>query len=315
MRILLDTNIWRYIVDADAVVTVQKAALRSKQRIAIAPAVLHEAARTRDPGLREALLSAMKRPTWQRLMPEAYSEALEFKDEVRRLRPEWLRPVPNLRQFNRLRRDWRACQGGAWSRVDREAELLQRLDAKRIDRAREDAKTLRAYGMRMSDSWQTVSLQKILAKPSASLPGWNGEAFEPWRFVAHDVFHHAIASGAHPYIDWLENEVDLGLMLFQSSSLVSFWLHEAQTLRMRRHWLRWAFEFLQQFRRVTDGTPVDSQVGSYLLDVDIMLSADKNLVRVAERCRNEAPFSMATSRTVPGGSAAVSAVLGALEAT
>jgi len=39
MRILLDTNIWRYIVDADAVVMVQKAALRSKQKIAIAPAV------------------------------------------------------------------------------------------------------------------------------------------------------------------------------------------------------------------------------------------------------------------------------------
>jgi hypothetical protein len=35
------------------------------------------------------------------------------------------------------------------------------------------------------------------------------------------------------------------------------------------------------------------------VDVDIFLSADKNLVRIAERCRLEAPFPVARAQLVP----------------
>ena len=113
----------------------------------------------------------------------------------------------------------------------------------------------------------------------------------------------------HPYVEWLRGEIDLELMLFDSTSLRRFWLQEVQSVNMPRHWLRWAFEFLQGMHKVSDGTPVDCQLGTYLLDVDLFVSADRVLVAIAERCKKDAPFQMARSARVPGGSAGVDAVL------
>jgi hypothetical protein len=79
---------------------------------------------------------------------------------------------------------------------------------------------------------------------------------------------------------------------------------------MPRHWLWWAFEFLQRHHRVTDGTPADAQFGSYLVEADLMLTADKVLVNIAERCRKDAPFTIADSRLVKAKEA-VDAVIAA----
>jgi hypothetical protein len=100
-------------------------------------------------------------------------------------------------------------------------------------------------------------------------------------------------TAGHPSKDWLEGELDLQFMANQSEELTRFWLHEVDLLMMRRHWLRWAFEFLQRFRRVTDGTPVDIQLGTYLIDADLFVSADKVLIWIASRCRLDAPFVVA----------------------
>lgn len=51
MTILLDSNVWRYIVDANATAKVLQAALKSSHRIAIAPAVVYEALRTENPAI------------------------------------------------------------------------------------------------------------------------------------------------------------------------------------------------------------------------------------------------------------------------
>src|SRR5436309_617381 len=102
MRVLLDSNIWRYLVDADAIARLQAITRRTNIRILVAPAVLYEALRLRDEELRRRLVTAMTLPAWRRLMPEAYSESNEFKDEVRRLRPQWLRQKADLAWYRRL---------------------------------------------------------------------------------------------------------------------------------------------------------------------------------------------------------------------
>ncbi len=114
-------------------------------------------------------------------------------------------------------------------------------------------------------------------------------------------------------VDWLGSELEIEFMLSQSASLVRFWLHEVELRRMPRHWLRWAFEFLQRLHRVTAGTPADGQLGTYLVDADLMLSADKVLVSIANRCRRDALFAVAESRLVAGAGRAVASVLEALE--
>jgi hypothetical protein len=64
---------------------------------------------------------------------------------------------------------------------------------------------------------------------------------------------------------------------------------------------------------VTEGTPGDTQLGTYLVEVDIMLSADKVLVNIANRCRKDAPFTIAESRLVTREEA-IGTVIGVLEA-
>jgi hypothetical protein len=296
MRILLDSNIWRYIVDADAVLTVQKAARSSRHSIVVAPAVLYEAAHTGDKPLRDKLLGAMARPSWKRLMPEAYWEAEEVKGEVRRLRSEWLWPRPNLRRYRCIRYDWVRSRGGVWERIRDDTELLQRLDAEMGQRTRDQAHALREDALSWPPKWRTANLTKTMGSFSSPRPGWNGKPVEAWRIDGLNVFTMAMNMPGHPAIDWIEGEVDIVLMLFQSALHTKFWLHDVDVQRMRRHWLRWAFAFLQRLHRVTDGTPVDAQLGTYLVDTDLLLSADKVFVNIAERCRKDAQFAIAESR-------------------
>lgn len=311
-RILLDSNVWRYIVDARALPDVLRAARVSKHRILVAPAVLYEAAQTTNQDVRNDLLSAMSLPLWKRLMPEAYSESEEVKAEVKRLRPAWLREIPDLVAFTRIRHDWTRARGGAWERIKKDVELLKLGDAATRAQARNQAQELRADALAWPAAWRETPLNEVSMHPSFSIAGWDNTPFEPWRFDALSAFRTSMSTEGHPAVDWLEGVIDLRLMLFQLSSLTRFWLGDVETTRMPRHWLRWAFEFLQRQHKVTDGTPVDTQIGTYLIEADLMLSADKGFVRIANRVKADAPFPLAESRTLPGGASAVNSVLDAL---
>ena len=75
--------------------TADKSAVRNwSHRVQIAPAVVYEALRLRDVPLRNRLVALMTNRRFERLMPEAYNEAMEILAEIRRLRPDWLAPIP-----------------------------------------------------------------------------------------------------------------------------------------------------------------------------------------------------------------------------
>ena len=214
--------------------------------------------------------------------------------------------------FNRVRHDWIRARGGLWDRIKSDAEMLQRAEAAVREEARQQAVELRAGAMNWPASWREVPLTKMSMSPSFSIAGWGDVSVEPWRFDALTAFRTSMRMAKHPTFDWLGGEIDLELMTFQLKSLTQFWLGNVEAVHMRRHWLRWAFEFLQRQHKVSDGTPVDTQIGTYLLDADSMLSADKVFVKIANRVKNDAPFPLASSYVVPGGAAAIESVLGAL---
>jgi hypothetical protein len=110
---------------------------------------------------------------------------------------------------------------------------------------------------------------------------------------------------ASPYREWLDSEVDVFTMLYEEASMNRLWLHELDPSNVPRQWLRGAFEFLQAWSQVTDGTPGDSALAGYLVDADYALSADRNFVRFAERCHSEAPFPTARSQVISGGATGV----------
>ncbi len=66
-RILVDTNVWRYIADAGALEVVNRAARDGNGRILACPAVLYESLRLKDASLRHRLVKAICRSRWSRL--------------------------------------------------------------------------------------------------------------------------------------------------------------------------------------------------------------------------------------------------------
>ncbi|MFE4227953.1 hypothetical protein ACFRJ8_08725 [Arthrobacter sp. NPDC056886] len=103
--LMLDSNVWRYIVDADAVETVRRAA-KSKVQLVACPAIVFEALRIDNTALRRKLAKAMTEGAWKRLMPEAFMETEELHQAIAKLRPEWLQPHPDMRLWRLLKSDW-----------------------------------------------------------------------------------------------------------------------------------------------------------------------------------------------------------------
>ena len=87
-RVLLNTNIWRYVVDAKAVGALLSLARGRTYQVQIAPAVLYETLRLGDHALRDAIVKIMTNDRFTRLMTEAYSESMEILREIKRARPD-----------------------------------------------------------------------------------------------------------------------------------------------------------------------------------------------------------------------------------
>jgi hypothetical protein len=89
-------------------------------------------------------------------------------------------------------------------------------------------------------------------------------------------------------------------MLSVGAGWVSFWFYDVDLHAVPRCWLRWAFEYLQAFRKVTAGTPCDTQLATYLPEADIVLSTDGGFVDRIEECRKYAPCVPPIAERLPG---------------
>lgn len=309
MLILLDSNVWRYIADAEAAGALQSAAAKTRNRIVIAPAVLYETLRMRDATLRRRLAEIMTRPAWHRLMPDAYSESEEIGAEVRRLRPEWLREYPDLGWYRRIRSDWKKSNGGFWSRArhtpDTEHRHIGALDGGTIERARANARRQRQGISDKDRPMLGKPLNTVMGRPAGPEMGWDGEAVEAWRLHAWSFMTSSLGEEGSAHHEWLSGEVDLRFALFRAASWTRFWFYDVDAQHLPRMWLRWSMEFMQSFQKVTDGTPVDAQIASYATEVDLIVSADTRFVEMCKRCQREAPFKVADATSLVGGDAGV----------
>lgn len=186
-RALLDSNIWRYFVDHGSEGRLLKVAQKGAYDVQIAPGVLYEALRLRDPLLRRRLVRLMTNPRFVRLMPEAYSESAEILGEVKRARPEWLLGAPDLQFYQRLYLDWTRKMGGVWVRCARnpgnEAKYIQQAEGKSLEEALLQTKAARKE--MIEARWnRKPRLDEVLGGLNQPLPGWNGEMIEAWRSTA-----------------------------------------------------------------------------------------------------------------------------------
>jgi hypothetical protein len=115
-RVLLDSNVWRYVADMRSQGALLQVACRSAYDVQIAPVVVYEALRLKDASVRAALIRLMTNRRFHRMMPEAYSESMEILQEIKRVQPDLLRDKPDLHRFNREKKDWMRKAGGFWDR-------------------------------------------------------------------------------------------------------------------------------------------------------------------------------------------------------
>jgi len=314
MRVFLDTNIWSYVADWGAASELAAVIRESNVELAVSPAIVDEAMALPQEAARSRLLSVVTDPRWTRLMPEAFNECAEVKREIQRLRPEWIIAAPKLAEVNRLRYDWVRRTGGFWGRARTGALPLVSDESVRGDResrlAREESYRIR---QRVATNGRPAGgdthLEHVAYIPANGTPGWNGNPVHYWRMPSLRFFRAELLIYASPVREWLDSEVDVVAMLGDAASMNRLWLHEMDPTAVPRQWLRGAFEFLQAWHKVTDGTPGDARLATHLVEVDWLVSADKNFVRFAERCRSEAPFPTAQAHRVAGGRAGVDALL------
>jgi hypothetical protein len=88
-------------------------------------------------------------------------------------------------------------------------------------------------------------------------------------------------------------------LLSDHARWVSFWFYDVDVQAVPRCWLRWAFDYLQTFRKVTDGTPCDTQLATYLPDAGVVLSSDGGFIDRIGECRKYAPCSLPTAERLP----------------
>jgi hypothetical protein len=316
MKVFLDTNVWSYVADHDAGDDLARAARHAGAEILVAPAIVDEVRELPNEQARRRVLQLITRPQWTRLMPDAYSECLELKAEISRLRPQWVLPNPNLREIRTLRYDWVRRSGGFWYRARagilpaETDESVRQENEQRL--AREDSYEMRRRLSVGNQQDGSTPLQHVAGLPDESTPGWNGDPVPYWRVPGLYVFWSELLVYTSPYRHWLDSELDVGAMLSDGASLSRLWLYEMSALAVPRQWIRGAFEFLQGWHRVTDGTPMDSQLSTHLVETDLFVSADRNFVRFAQRCKSDAPFDLARAQRVSAGRAGVDELLALL---
>ena len=287
-------------------------ARQGKTNILIAPAVVYEALRLKNGALRDAIVRLMTNSAFRRLMPEAYSESMELLRAIEWAHPEWLRPEPDLQFFNRLLNDWKKTTGGFWVRCkkapEREAQYLETMEGAMIQGAQ--AQAINARREMIDANWKrNPSMDKTVVAFNSPIPGWRGDPFEAWRMDSLTVLTHSLKQTGNPYRDWIAPFVELDTGLLESAAWIEFWVYLADKRTMPRQWLRWACSFAQRFRRVTPGTPGDSQLCTYFLEADAVVTADKILLQILEEIRPYAPRNLPLGRLVPAGAPGVSSLL------
>ncbi len=317
-RMLLDTNIWSYVVGNGAQGDLIRAARNGIYAVQIAPAVLYETLRLKDAPVRAARVCLMTNRCFHRLMPEAYSESMEIVEEIRRLRPDWLRKAPDLRFFERLTKHWTRKTGGFWvdceRSPEREARRIAHLEGTLTDDAKSEIQNARKE--MLDNGWKSAPpMDSMLAGFHHPVPGWRGDRVEAWRLETLAGMTFALRQHGNPYRDWILPFIELDDGLLHSAAWNEFWLYLADKTLLPRQWLRWAHSFAQRFRSVTPGSAGDTQLMTYFLETDVVVTADKALLQILEECRPYAPHRLPEGRLIPAAAPGVAALLAMLSLT
>jgi len=312
IRISLDTNLWSSIGDEMARKSFDSFLRSRSLDVVVPPSILVEVINLPVIEARQRIIQALAQGPRQRLDTEAQSECAEVVSEAKRVRPLWMRSMPDTTKVWLLnnfwtKKIWRQAQVDSQPFHEYQKSLMTRHRIL-VDRQRGNRTRMLQSGFKPRPL-TTVMVTPDPDAPESYLAGWDREPVEMWRVVNRDLYWRelSVVSGRAvltkedtTIADWVGSYVDLPRLRSNRSDFTKFWLQDVELGAMRRNWLRWAVDLAQFDFKVTGGNPADTQHSSYLLDCDLFLSADARYVDVLKLVRADAPFSFAEPRLVSG---------------
>lgn len=315
-RVLLDTNVWRYLVDHDGIEELHRRAGRHGVEVQVAPAVFYEMLRFEDTGLRAKLVKAATRKRWSRLMTEVYLATNDLAAVIEKHRPSWIRRPGNPERLRAMRNDW-INPDGFWDRARRnparEASYLSAVEGLTFQRAALDIDSAQKQAIK-DPVYKKMTVDDVLASADRPVPGWDGQQVEAWRWYAQDTWGNGILGNAQrAYVDWTDPWLDRDAIRRDPASWTRLWLHEVDTSECPREWVRWAMGWVQLTGSVNSGSPGDNQLAAHLLDTDVIVTSDKRFAKQTTAIRERAPGPLASCVLLPGGPDALPALWAALD--
>lgn len=305
MKLLLDTNVWSYIADAQALPKLLGARKRNMEFL-VAPASVAEARGLSDAKLRRRLLTVMTHPAWKRLMAETYLESKEIKQALQAARPDWAIDG-DQRDFKKFRHYFLRSKGGFWDAAKDDATLPVTDESRREQAenalARQEVRDIRDQFKNGARTGATDHLQKNMVDVKTLL--LETRSIEYWRVESAYVLQNELRVYTSPYRECLDCFLNVEVMLTDTAGFNQVWFNEVRPEQLKRQWLRSSMNYLQRWHKPTDGSPADSQLASHLIDADHFVTADKNFARCIEKIHAEAPFATAKPLKISAGAAGI----------
>lgn len=319
VRLILDTNLWSSVGREGSVEHLNNLMAQQRAVLIMPPSILVEVLKTPVAATRDSIIQAMTTGRRQRLPSEAQSESDEFVSAVRAARPQWLRRMPDTARVASLNSFWTKR---VWQNSLVASDRLHDFQVARkpiIDHLVQQQRDQRSEVLRLSfnvDPLTEITASADSGAPIDYLGGWDGGPVEAWRISNRDLFWEQLVTEPRrallsprdtTYADWVGAYVDLRALAADKADFTRLWLYEVELSVTPRSWLRWAINFAQTSMKVTEGNPSDEQHGAYLLDADLLLTADKRFVEAIKLVRKSCPFVIAEPLWVDrhGGKASV----------
>ena len=313
MRILLDTNIWRYLVDTGFENKLFQVTRRSNVQICVAPSIIIETLRMSDLRTRRKIIEVQTRECWSRLLPDSFLQCEDVKQEMMRTHPEWELKLKNINLYRKLRFDWVRTKGGFWEKVRSDSDAVE------ARYKRQDSAALTEVREQLRDSRNAVRETGSVMVNTKSLRDWKGTKrnlmtgqtieVDAWRIYAQVIWENMLSQET-VLSQWLGCELDIKFILtYHHLDLLEFWETVVRLESVPREWIRASVYGMQSERKVTDGNPTDSAIATHAVDVDLIASADKNFVAMLNRIQDEAPFKTAHGVLIQAGSAGMDNLL------
>ena len=124
---------------------------------------------------------------------------------------------------------------------------------------------------------------------------------DAWRIYAQVIWGNMLSQDT-VMKQWLGCEIDIDFLLsYGAIEFIDFWESEVRLENVPREWIRASIYGIQSERKVTDGNPTDSAIAIHAVDVDLIISADRNFVAMLNRIQDEAPFKTANGILIQAG--------------